>query len=295
MQHKRKQLIIFGCGYLGSYVAEKALAEGIAVCGVTRNYKTAELLKAKGASVIVTEIEAVKQWQDTLDPCADYILNCLSAGKNQTYQNIYIERQELILDWLRTAKNPDSTYIYTSSTGVYTQHHAQWVQETDTIGGSDKADILVAAESLVQQALTHHRRWFIMRLGGIYGPNRHYLLDALRLNPMKVPVLACHTTLNLIHVQDAARAIMNVFKAQRPLANQIYNVADNTPSDRNSILEWLSIQLNLPHQPNQLKASGTSVLASDAVNRKISNQKIKDQLGWCPLYPSFKEGYKAIL
>ena len=98
--------------------------------------------------------------------------------------------------------------IYISSTGVYGQADSRWVDE-DTVCRPERASgvaCLAAERSAGGFALVAAS--VVLRLGGLYGPGRiPSRRDLLAGRPMAVPVAGY---LNLIHVDDAARAVVAV-------------------------------------------------------------------------------------
>ncbi|MDE0575516.1 MAG: hypothetical protein OSB39_01075, partial [Opitutales bacterium] len=95
--------------------------------------------------------------------------------------------------------------------------------------------------------------------------------------------------LNLIHRDDAVSAIFSVLQAGEHNIGRIYNVSDGNHSSRAEIVEWLAEKLGVD-APSFAGSDG-----SDASNRKISNDRIRDELNWTPVYSSFREGYNSIL
>ncbi|SVB35452.1 uncharacterized protein METZ01_LOCUS188306, partial [marine metagenome] len=95
--------------------------------------------------------------------------------------------------------------------------------------------------------------------------------------------------LNLIHRDDAVSAIFAVLQSGEDNIGRIYNVSDGNHSSRAEIVEWLAEKLGVDAPPF------TGSEDSDASNRKISNDRIRDELNWVPAHPSFREGFNSIL
>jgi nucleoside-diphosphate-sugar epimerase len=118
------------------------------------------------------------------------------------------------------------------------------------------------------------------RLSGIYGPGRivYYRQFCQQLPLQAEP----NGWLNLIHVEDAAQAILVIADTQRP--DLVYNITDDEPVRRWDYWQALSQWLGLPIPPV------VSRPIDSAANRRISNSKLKRELGWDLLYPSYRIG-----
>jgi nucleoside-diphosphate-sugar epimerase len=291
-----KRLVIFGCGYVGSALARTALAAGAQVEALTRNAEKAVALRAEGlTSVVVAEL-ASADWYRQIAPGADYVVNCVSASAPgiEGYRQSYVAGQESIIAWAQTGRVPVGTFIYTSSTSVYPQGNGAVVDETAvTVGASPTGAIIRESEIILERASALAcRRWFILRLAGIYGPSRHHLLDQLRagatvLSGSGVPYS------NLIHRDDIVSAIMAGLTAPAAFGNEIFNVTDDHSARRAEVGSWLATQLGVaaPVFDSTLKALRGGGLTPD---RQISSQKIQQMLGWEPQFPDYRAGYRAI-
>jgi nucleoside-diphosphate-sugar epimerase len=94
--------------------------------------------------------------------------------------------------------------------------------------------------------------------------------------------------LNLIHRDDAANAIISCLQADESNLGRIYNVSDGTHATRGQIVAWLA---------ESLKLSTPSFKGDDeegTPNRKVSNNRILDDLSWSPLYSNYQLGYQSI-
>ena len=52
----KRKVVIFGCGYVGSKLAESCLEKGWEVTALTRNHATADSLKKRGIETIVADL-----------------------------------------------------------------------------------------------------------------------------------------------------------------------------------------------------------------------------------------------
>jgi nucleoside-diphosphate-sugar epimerase len=289
-----KRLVIFGCGYIGTAVAQAACAAGMRVEALTRNPMRAAELAALGVSAVVDDL-AADAWHGRIAPGTDLALNCVSSGSGglDGYRRSYVEGMRSILEWARS--DPAGTLIYTSSTSVYPQDGGVVVDEAaPTDGASKTGRILLEAEGLLREGHAAHRRWFILRLAGIYGPGRHHLLDQVRAGTAEIAG-AGDRHLNLAHRDDICRAVMAALCAPASATDGIFNVTDDTPTLKAEVVRWLAEQVGRPAPRFTGGAASTRRGTASPPDRRISNASLKAALGWKPRYPSFREGYAAIL
>ncbi|MBU63017.1 MAG: hypothetical protein CMI26_11005 [Opitutae bacterium] len=283
-----KKLAIFGCGYLGSALAQQALKLGWHVSAVTRNADTASCLDDSGVQKIVVADLDDKSWTGEIDSTQDFVVNCVGAASPDLdgYLKSYVDGHDSVVTWARSGEV--GTFVFTSSTSVYPQTGRCLVDETASSDGvSEKGGLLLAAEQLGFPGGEGIGRSFILRLAGLYGPGRHLLLDSVRNGD----ILSGDgdRILNLIHRDDACSAILGVLQAEERNIGRIYNVSDGNHSSRSEIVTWLAEKMGVD-TPSFSGSEGT-----DASNRKICSDRIRGELNWSPLYPSFRDGYDSIL
>lgn len=285
-----KSLVVFGAGYVGAALARAAAARGARVWALTRNADKAAALAADGISTVVADL-AASDWHGLLPVEAEFVVNCVSSGGGgvEGYRRSYVEGLNSILAWGGAARRP-GTLVYTGSTSVYPQDGGVRVDETAPTGvGEGTAAILLEAE---RRARAWPGRSFVLRLAGIYGPGRHHLLNALRAGAAEVAGVGDHR-LNLIHRDDIVAAILAVLAAPAALAGGIFNVADDGTAAKAEVAAWLSARLGRPAPAfTGSPAGGRRRVTPDRV---IANDRLKAVLGWRPQFPSYREGYAAIL
>lgn len=287
-----KRLVVFGCGYVGAAVALEGLLRGWHVTALTRNSAKALLLREQGIETVVADL-ATDDWHGRIAGSADYVLNCVSSGGGgvEGYRHSYLAGMESILAWARRT-GPAGTLVYTGSTSVYPQGGGVTIDEqastTETDG--ERPRLLLATEERLRAAIEASRRWFVLRLAGIYGPGRHHLLDQVRTG--EVAGLGTHH-LNLIHRDDIVRGVMACFLAPETVRNEIINLADDGPARKAELVSWLAARLDLPAPRfTGEPAGGRRAVTPD---RLIANTKARALLGWAPRYPTFREGYESLL
>ncbi|MBW8782466.1 MAG: NAD-dependent epimerase/dehydratase family protein [Verrucomicrobia bacterium] len=286
-----KHLVVFGAGYVGAEVVRQAVARGLRVTALTRNADKARHLVTSGAATVIADL-ADDSWHahPSLAAGADFALNCVSSGGGGLagYRHSYLEGMRSIRTWAERA--PVGAMVYTSSTSVYPQDGGVRVDESaPTEGAGEAGKVLLEAEACL---LAGANRGFVLRLAGIYGPGRHHLLDQLREGDGPVAGRGDHS-LNLIHRDDIAAAVWAALGAPAGVPGGIFNVADDGAAPKAEVIAWLAARLGRPVPSfTGEPAQGRRKVTPDRI---IANDKLKRTLGWSPRYPTFREGYAALL
>lgn len=284
--------LIVGCGYVGTALGIQLIEQGHCVWGLRRSHRNdAELTKA-GIVPLVADI-TLPQGLSGLNPSYDWVVHCVSAsgGGAPEYEEIYVRGTRHLLAWLSNA--PPAKLVYTSSTGVYGQTDGSLVDETSqTIPAAPTARILVQAEELLLQSAVH--RGFpsvVLRVAGIYGPGRAFWLEQFRSGTAKIEGNG-ERILNMIHRDDVAGAIIAALLQGTP--GRIYNAVDDEPAAQLVFLRWLSTRLGRTLPPRDVEGQNAS-RKRGATNKRVSNQRLKGELGYRLKFPTFREGYEAIV
>jgi len=190
-----------------------------------------------------------------------------------------------------TARGGIGTFLYTSSTSVYPQGEGAIVNESAPVSAaSERAQVLIDTEARIQSSAGAWRRWFILRLAGIYGPGRHHLLEQVQMGEVSG---AGEHHLNLVHRDDIVSAIAACITAPASVANEIFNVTDDGRARKSDITGWLADELGLA--PPRFSGAASGSRRAVTPDRVIVNEKLKSTLGWSPRYATFREGYANLL
>lgn len=278
-----KTLMIAGCGDVGSRLGQQLSAVGWTVYGLRR---TVAQLPA-GIVPVAGDLQ--------LDTCPaawpseslDYLVYCAAATQHDEdgYRAAYVDGLRRVLGWLAQHGQRPKRVLFVSSSGVYGQQQGEWVDETssaDAQGYSGR--IMLQAEEL---ALNSGLPASVVRLTGIYGPGREWLLGQVRQGyrvATEPPLYG-----NRIHADDAAGLLAYLLQADaRGVAlDDCYIGVDDEPAPLYEVVAWLREQLGVSHW-----AAESTVRR--AGSKRCSNARAK-ALGWTPRYASYREGYSAIL
>jgi nucleoside-diphosphate-sugar epimerase len=285
-----KRVLIVGCGYIGLPLGHELIKQGHQVFGLRRSNTADDELKNSG----ITPLHADVTKPETLAGLPgdyDWVVNCAatSGGDADAYRRLYVVGNFHLVDWLRAA--PPRKYVCTSSTSVYGQNDGSLVTETDPVAPvTETALTLVEAENLLFSA--YEKLKFpavILRLAGIYGAGRGYWLKQFLSGEARLEGDGSRY-LNMIHRDDAVAVIIKTLKGAP--TGSVYNVVDNEPVTQRDLFAWLAAKLNKP-MPPAAPADEEIVRKRGATNKRVSNQRLKQQLSFKYEYPTFRQGYTA--
>ncbi|MEZ5276043.1 MAG: NAD-dependent epimerase/dehydratase family protein [Opitutaceae bacterium] len=289
------KLIIFGCGYLGRALAVRARELGLTVTVVTRNPGTAADLRKLDVSVVEGRLQD-DSWHGDVPASPEYVVNCVGSADrtDEGYRQSYLEGMASILEWAKGGA--PGVFVYTSSTGVYGRADGMVDEATVPEPDSERSRILFQTEELARESSAFDR-WFILRLAGLYGPERHQLLDRV-LAGQTIGADEPDRPLNIIHRDDAVEAILACLGAPAAIPSQVFNLSGGEPVSRREMMEWiekrcreLGLKVDLSVHVSEPRPSRVREIP----DRIVSARRIGEVAGWRPRYPDFRSGYEAIL
>lgn len=279
------RLFIFGLGFSGLEIAKLAKAAGWTVAGTCRTAEKAADLRRQGLEAHLFDgtaalpAEAIGR--------ASHILCTIAPGT--TGDPALRTSARLLRDgrWLG----------YLSTTGVYGDRGGGWVDEdTPPNPGLPRSIERLAAERAWQaMGIEAGAAVDIFRLPGIYGPGRS-AIDQVKAGTAR-RIDKPGQVFSRIHVADIAGTVL--LAITRSGAGAIYNVADDLPAATGEVVAFACELLGRPAPaaiPWQDIEPTLSAMARSfyAENRRVRNDRIKNELGVVLRYPTYKEGLRAI-
>ena len=219
-------------------------------------------------------------------------MNCVAAGGDaENYRQVYLEGTNNLIGWL--SPNPPKKFVYTSSTSVYAQNDGAQVKESSpTEPFAETAKILVETEKVLLEAVAEHKfPAVILRVAGIYGPDRGHWFKQFLKNEASIEGDGSRF-LNMIHRDDLVGCIIAALKSGR--AGEIYNAVDDEPVSQLHYFQWLAQAVDKPLPPSVPENSAEN-RKRGVTNKRVSNRKLKMELGHQFKYPNFRIGYSAEL
>ena len=139
------------------------------------------------------------------------------------------------------------------------------------------------------------KRWFILRLSGIYGPGRHQLLDRILAGDSAAGDEP-DRPMNILHRDDAVDAVLACLAAPAGVPSQVFNVSGDRPAGRLEMMAWLEFrfrELGLMSDPS-VQPPPRESRRREVPARIVRSRRIREVTGWQPRYPDFRSGYEAI-
>ena len=185
---------------------------------------------------------------------------------------------------------------YLSTTGVYGDRGGDWVDEDSPLEPNTARG---------QRRLEAERNWLklhsdfglpvhLFRLAGIYGPGRNQLLNVRDGSAKRI--IKPGQIFSRIHVDDISGVL--AASIAKPNPGRAYNVCDDEPCPPQEVVEFAANLLGLPVPPEiPFEDANLSPMAKSfyADSKRVSNQRIKTELGYKLLYPTYREGLTALL
>lgn len=284
--NNRARILIAGCGYVGSALAERLAAEGHAVWGLRRN--TTEL--PAGVQPFAADLAEPTSLKE-LPASLDYVVYAAApgGGADERYRAIYVDGVRNVLAALESQGQRPRRVLLTSTTGVYGQQAGEWVDE----GSPTEADGFRGERPLQGEGLLLDGPFpaTVLRLGGIYGPGRTRLIEEVRAGRATcVPGLWS----NRIHRDDCAGALRHLMMLDN--AAPLYVGVDHEPVEQCELHRWLAEQLGVapPVADADADPSAGAPGRRRRSNKRCSSARLVAS-GYRFLYPTFRDGYAALL
>jgi nucleoside-diphosphate-sugar epimerase len=276
-------VLVAGCGWLGTAIATALVARGDRVTGIRRDAGRASALAPLGIEPLSLDLAAPGA-ADRL-PAVDAVVACQAAGADgpDAYRAAYVDANRALL--VAAARARIRAFVYTGSTGVFGQRDGSDVDEfTPPEPASPAAAVLVEAEALVREASGGGLRTAVVRLSGLYGPGRAGLLDRVRSGRHALGP-GDGAWMNFCHREDAVAFVLAAL--DRGAAGAVYHGSDAAPARRREVVEWVAARLGIPPP-----RTGTAAPGPD---RRILSEWSRRELGLTLAFPSFKDGFAALV
>ncbi len=281
------RLLLFGYGFSGRVMARQMAAAGWDVVATHRD-------EAGRARIVADGFEAV----DISDRAA------LAAALRATQALLVTAPPgpdgcpglNTLVPALANARAFPDWIGYLSTTGVYGDRRGGWATEQSRLAAQsvEGARRVGAERDWLEVGRGMGLTVTIFRLPGIYGPGRS-TFDRLRDGRAR-RIVAPGQVFSRIHVDDLAAGL--AASIARPRAGGIYNLCDDEPAPNSDVIAFAAQLLGTEPPPEIALANARLAPAAMrfyAESKRISNALAKAELGWRPMYPSYREGLNAIL
>jgi nucleoside-diphosphate-sugar epimerase len=279
------RLFCFGYGYAAEALARKLSPRLTALAGTRTNPGA---LHEAGAEVAAYKGDG---------PTA--AVRSLLAGTTHLLVSIPpdLEGDAVLRDFAADiAALPDLAWIgYLSTVGVYGDAKGDWVDEESPVRPVNERSLrrVEAERAWLNLGARTGRRVEVFRLAGIYGPGRS-VIDTLRAGTAR-RIAKPGQVFNRIHVDDIARVLAAAIDKDTGLG--VFNVSDDEPAPPEDVVAHVAELIGLPVPPIlSFEAAGLTGMAASFWSecKRVRNERIRRQLGVELLYPTYREGLRAL-
>ncbi len=272
-------LFCFGMGFSARTLAARLAARGWTITGTSRSAEGMKDIETLGYRSMIF---------DSSLRLPDDVTHAVVSAPPGPHGDPVLQ---LCSEQLRQAKHIE-WLAYLSTTGVYGDRGGEWVTEDSPLTpNTERGDRRLKAETAwLAMPLPVH----IFRLAGIYGPGRNQLLTVLDGTAQRI--IKPGQVFSRIHVEDIA-TILEASIA-RPHPGRAYNVCDDEPCPPQDVVAFAAELLSLPVPPDiPFSEAKLSPMARSfyADSKRVSNRRIREELGVELAYPSYREGLPALL
>jgi nucleoside-diphosphate-sugar epimerase len=282
----KNTILSFGHGYSAQALGRILPVEGWRVIGTTRSAKKAAKFETEGTEPLIWPGADLTQALAT----ASHLL--ISAGPGAEGDPVLLHTRDSI-----AKAAPHVKWVgYLSTTGVYGDHDGGWVDETTALTPSTQRGQLRVEAEAAWQALAAETDLplHIFRLAGIYGPGRGPFAKVRDGTARRI--IKAGQVFSRIHVEDIAQVL--AASIERPNPGAIYNLCDDDPAPPQDVIEHAAMLLGLPVPPAvEYETAEMTPMARSfyAESKRVSNERIKAELGVRLIYPDYRAGLAALL
>jgi nucleoside-diphosphate-sugar epimerase len=301
-------------GAIGKQLVPVLVQSGHEVVGTTTSPRKAEDLRALGAHPVVLDLlDAEAVGRAVSEAAPEVVVHqgtalAAVAGNLRKFDEAFAQTNRLRIEGtdnlLAAAKAVEARKFVAQSYGgwPYARKGAAVKDEDAALdptppsnGRKTTAAIRHVEESVVAA------NGIVLRYGGFYGPGTSLAVGGEMVEPIRrrlFPVVGSGTGISsFVHIEDAARATLAAIERGRP---GIYNIVDDEPAPVSEWLPYLAEVVGAKpprHVPLWLGKlmAGEQLATMMTEGRGASNAKAKRELGWQLLYPSWREGFVAVL
>ena len=272
-------LLSLGHGYSAQALSRRLIPLGWRVIGTTRSPEKAAQLAAQGVEPLL--------WPGDISDAITQATHLLTSVAPDADGDPVLRALAPQL----TAK-PWAWVGYLSTTAVYGHHNGAWVDESSPLTPTTARGAARVQAEAAWSAL--NLPLHIFRLAGIYGPGRGPF-EKVRDGTAR-RIFKPGQVFSRIHVDDIAQVLRA--SLQHPNPGAVYNVCDDDPASPEAVLSLAAHLLNLPEPPMvpYEDAEMTPMARSFyAENKRVRNDRIKQDLHINLLYPTYREGLQSLL
>ena len=277
-------VLIAGCGYVGCELARLLHAnEAFVVWGLRRSV---DKLPAGLVHPIAGDLfnpDRLGNWPKSIDYVV-YSAAATSRSEDDNYRDTYVKGLGNIITRLKADGYQPKRILFTSSTHVYHQKDGEIVDENSpTLPESFAGKIMLEAENILFKSPFPGTS---IRLGGIYGPDRLWLINQVKAGKGCPSEPVVYT--NRIHRDDCAGILAHLIKRDmdKQPVDSVYLGIDNCPVPLHDIMHWIADRLHIDNLDETQPSRRSS--------KRCVNKRIVDT-GYTFKYSDYKAGYATLI
>ncbi len=279
------KILMAGCGYVGSRLAELLVEDGARVWGLKRDPSTLP----PGVEPLSADVTRPETLEELPAEGFDAVVYAVSpSGRSEdAYRAAYVDGVRNVLAAVETGQGEIGRALLLSTTGVYGYRDGRWVNEdTDPKPADSTAKRVLEGESLVRE----RPGGVVVRLGGIYGPGRTRTIQRVVEGRSGCPPADQYG--NRVHREDAAGLLRHVLRLTG--APSLYLGVDRDPAPLRDIYRWVAEQAGTADPCAEAEKDGWLPHERRGTNKRCSSQRLVDS-GYAFRYPTFREGYRELV
>jgi len=294
-------------GAVGRRLVPMLLANGHHVTGSTTSADSAGVIRAMGAEPVVMDgLDAVAVGRAVAAAEPEAIVHEMTAlGGTPDFR--HFDRWFALTNRLRT-EGTDHLLAAARATGVrrfVAQSFTGWsnIREGSAVKTEEdpldphpvavQRETLAAIRYLEQAVLDAPLEGIVVRYGGLYGPGSSDALGAILRKRMFPVIGSGDGIVSSTHVDDAASGTLAALERGH---RGIYQIVDDEPAPSRVFIPAICEALGAP-KPFHIPAWLGRLLAGEVAvtmmteARGSSNAKAKRELGWQPIWPTWRDGF----
>lgn len=277
------RVLVVGAGDIGGQLAIKLVQSDHEVWAMRRSDKQI----GDGVHMIQGDVSDPETLLD-IPTGIDILVYTVASPEfsEEGYHKYYYQGIRHVLHALKAQGQKPKYAFFTSSSSVYHQMDASWVnEESPTEPTSFAGKELLQAEKALAKGYIPATS---VRFPGIYGPGRNRMIEQARQGGHCDPTPEVWT--NRIHRDDCV-GVLN-FLIEKVIAEEqiedVYLACDSQPGTLYEILEWMKDRIGDVEPDYELPE------ATRRANRRCSNKRLTEA-GYQFKFNNYQEGYEFVL
>jgi nucleoside-diphosphate-sugar epimerase len=295
-------------GAVGKRLVPMLVARGHHVTGTATSERSAEAVRALGAEALVVDgLDGMRIGEAVARAEPDAIIHEMTALSG-TPDIRHFDRWFALTNRLRTEGTEHllaaarasgaKRFVAQSFTGWNNSREGSWIKTEDDPFDpqplEEQTQTLEAIRLLERAVLEAPLHGIVVRYGTLYGPGASEALAEL-LHRRRYPVIGDGAGItSWTHVDDAAAGTVAALERG---GRGVYNIVDDDPAPAREFIPAIAEAVGA-RPPLRIPAWLGRLLAGEVAVRMMtegrgsSDAKAKRELGWQPIWPSWRDGFR---